>query len=267
MVGAFKLHPSLIWSNYDFVFAGSTSYSEAEKESLELPVYDTNWGAFSANSEESLFKKPSNLFPASSSSASVPMYDSVHSIKVPLRTYDSKSRAKPMPYHNHRRREAATKRTCPTVAEVTKQMSGLVFDRVEKSVSFPLYKTTLPVPSVQKKGRCLSISPSTRLQVRLDSCNNYTGCHKTLVGYFRQLYVGLNATPKCSKLHEHYLQYLRTYIAKGTALQFTLYFTNNFLLSTDSTQRKRLSELPYMEPWSKCYIFMFRPLSESVSRS
>lgn len=153
-------------------------------------MYDTNWGAFSANSEESLFKKPSNLFPASSSSTSVPMYDSVHSIKVPLRTYDGKSRAKPMPYHNHRRRETATKRKCPTVAEVTKQMSGLVFDRVEKSVGFPLYKTTHPVPSVQKKGGCLSISPSTRLQVRLDRCNNYTGCHKTLLGYFRQLYVG-----------------------------------------------------------------------------
>lgn len=203
-------------------------------------MYDTNWGAFSANSEESLFKKPSNLFPASSSSTSVPMYDSVHSIKVPLRTYDGKSRAKLMPYHNHRRRETATKRTCPTVAEVTKQMSGLVFDRVEKSVSFPLYKTTHPVPSVQKKGGCLSISPSTRLQVRLDRCNNYTACHKTFVGYFRQLYVGLNAMLKCSKLQEHCLQYLRTYIAKDTVLQFTLYFTNNFQLSIDSTQRENV---------------------------
>lgn len=173
------LNFTLHWSNYDFVFAGTT-YCEAEKESTELPVYDTNWGAFSANSEESLFKKPSNLIPVSSSSTSVPMYDSVHSIKVPLRTYDSKSRAKLMPYRNHRRCETTTKRKCPTVAEVTKQMSGLVFDRVEKSVSFPLYKTGRPTPSVQKRDECLSISPSTRLQVRLDSCNHTAG-HKTVV--------------------------------------------------------------------------------------
>lgn len=161
------------------ILSAGSAYCEDDKESSELPVYDTNWGAFSTNSEESLFKKPSNLFPVSSSSTSVPMYDSVHSIKVPLRTYDSKSRAKLMPYHKHRRCEAASKRTCPTVAEVTKQMSGLVFDRVEKSVSFPLYKTAHSIPFIQKKESCLSISPSTRRQVRLDRCN-HTGCHKTL---------------------------------------------------------------------------------------
>uniref|UniRef100_A0A1B6F7A7 Uncharacterized protein n=1 Tax=Cuerna arida TaxID=1464854 RepID=A0A1B6F7A7_9HEMI len=97
------------------------------------------------------------------SSGDLSLYDSVHSIKVPLRTYKNKAKKAVQ-----RQRKDEMTRGCHSFdTDTSRQVNGLVFERVEKPVPFPLHcKDRSYGKHIGKINGGITLSPYTKSQIR-----------------------------------------------------------------------------------------------------
>ncbi|KAG8338332.1 hypothetical protein J6590_005876 [Homalodisca vitripennis] len=131
--------------------------NDVDKERSEYR--NARWNTFENQNRDG---KPGRPY-TGPSSGDLSVYDSVHSIKVPLRTYKSKSKNAVQ----GQRKDEMTRGCHFPDTDASRQANGLVFERVEKPVPFPLqFKDRSYGKHFGKINGGIALSPYTKPQIR-----------------------------------------------------------------------------------------------------